>query len=165
VAGLSRNFWRTCTRLRSSSGMEVKAKFKELLKALTPFLKGYGYSRRGQNFYTKRNWGVINFQKSQSSTKDKVKFKVNLGVCSQVLAKFYYKWNEGTPPTESACHWRKRVKPGSGEHWWVIDETTLLPSLAKQFREMLTLAVSEIESVQLLPLMAWFRPRMHRLTA
>ena len=40
--------------------------FKEFLKLIAPMLKVYGYSRRGQNFYTRRdgNWGVINFQKS-----------------------------------------------------------------------------------------------------
>jgi hypothetical protein len=131
--------------------MDVQDKFKELLKALTPLLKGYGYRRRGQNFYIRRdgNWGVINFQKSQGSTKDKVTFTVNLGIYSEVLARFYYKWREGTPPTESACHWRERVGfllPENQDHWWVIDETTLLPSLAKEFGDILPLAVSEIES-------------------
>ena len=58
--------------------------FKEFLKLIAPMLKVYGYSRRGQNFYTRRagNWGVINFQKSQSSTREKVKFYVNLGIYS-----------------------------------------------------------------------------------
>jgi hypothetical protein len=122
--------------------------FKEFLKLVTPLLKGYGFSRRGQNFYTRRdgNWGVINFQKSQTSTQDKVRFAVNIGIYSQVLAKFYYKWKEGTPPTESACHWRKRVEPGNRVHWWVIDESTLLSSLLKEFGDILPLAVSEIES-------------------
>lgn len=127
--------------------MELQNKFKELLKALALFLKAYGYKRLGQNFYTRRdgNWGVINFQKSQTSTKDIVKFTVNLGIYSQVLAKFYYKWKEGTPPTESACHWRKRVEPGNRVHWWVIDETTTLPSLVNEFSDILRLAASEIE--------------------
>ena len=71
--------------------MVVHNKFREFLELVTPLLKSYGFSRRGQNFYTRRdgNWGVINFQKSQSSTQDKVKFTVNLGIYSQVLAKFY----------------------------------------------------------------------------
>ena len=30
--------------------------------------------------------------------------------------------------------------------WWVIDERTLLPSLVKEFGEILPLAVSEIEN-------------------
>jgi hypothetical protein len=133
--------------------MQVNAleEFKEFLKLIAPLLKGYGFSRRGQNFYIRRdgNWGVINFQKSQTGTQDKVKFTVNLGIYSQILAKFYYKWKEGTPPTESACHWRQRVGyllPEKQDHWWVIDETTLLPSLIKEFEHILPLAVFEIES-------------------
>ena len=122
--------------------------FKEFLKLIAPMLKVYGYSRRGQNFYTRRdgNWGVINFQKSQSSTRENVKFYVNLGIYSQVLAKFFSKWKEGSAPTESACHWRKRVEPGNRMHWWVIDERTLLPSRVKEFGEILPLAVSRIEN-------------------
>ena len=131
--------------------MVVQNKFREFLKLVSPLLKGYGFSRRGQNFYVRRagNWGVINFQKSQSSTQEKVKFTVNLGIYSQVLAKFYYKWKEGSPPRESECHWRERVGlllPENKDHWWVIDETTLLPSLVKEFGDILPLAVSEIES-------------------
>lgn len=126
-------------------------KFKEFLKLIAPVLRTCGFSRRGQNFYTRRdgNWGVINFQKSQSSSKNKVTFTLNLGTYSQVLAKFYYKWKEGTPPTEPECHWRKRVGlllPGNKDHWWVIDETTFLPSLVTEFEQILPLAASEIES-------------------
>ena len=125
--------------------MNALEEFKEFLTLVAPLLKSYGFSRRGQNFYTRRdgNWGLINFQKSQSSTQDKVRFTVNLGVYSQVLAKFYFKWKEGTPPTESSCHWRKRVESAN---WWVIDETTLMSSLVKEFGDILPLAVSEIES-------------------
>jgi hypothetical protein len=130
--------------------MQVNAleEFKEFLKLVAPLSKRYGFSRRGQNFYTRRdgNWGVINFQKSQSSTHAKVKFTVNLGIYSQILAKFYYKWKEGTPPTESACHWHKRVEPGNRAKWWAIDESTLLPSLLREFGDILPMAVSEIES-------------------
>ena len=133
--------------------MSVNAleEFKELLKLIAPLLKGYGYSRRGQNFYVRRdgNWGLMNFQKSQSSTKDRVAFTVNLGVYSQVLARFYYKWKEGSPPKESACHWRERVGfllPENQDHWWVIDASTLLSSLVKEFEVILPLAVSTIEN-------------------
>jgi Domain of unknown function (DUF4304) len=126
-------------------------KFKEFLTLVAPVLRTCGYSRRGQNFYTRRdgNFGVINFQKSKTSTNSKVTFTLNLGIYSQVLAKFYYKWKEGSPPTEPACHWRKRVGlllPGKQDHWWVIDETTFLPSLVREFEDILPLAASEIES-------------------
>lgn len=122
--------------------------FKGFLTLVAPLLRDHGFSRRGQNFYTRRdgNWGVINFQKSQSSTPAKVRFMLNLGVYSQVLAKFYFTWKDGTPPTESSCHWRKRIASGSNIGYWQIDETTSLSSLVEEFGEILPLAASEIDN-------------------
>jgi hypothetical protein len=90
--------------------MDVQDKFKELLKALAPFLKGYGYTRQGQTFRTRRdgNWGVINFQRGKYA---ELKFTVNLGVFSQTIDNFYQEWgkDKDAPPERGCDHWRDRI--------------------------------------------------------
>ena len=74
--------------------MDAREKFNELLKALTPFLKSYGYSRRGQNFHTRSgdNWGMLFFQKGKGNSKTHLEFTVNLGVFSQAIDSFFQDW-------------------------------------------------------------------------
>lgn len=68
-----------------------KEKFKELVKALAPLLKGYGYKRQGQTFRIRRddNWGVVFFRPEKWSTKTELQFTINLGIFSQAIDSFY----------------------------------------------------------------------------
>jgi hypothetical protein len=130
--------------------MDVQDKFKELLKALAPFLKGYGYSRRGQNFRTQRgdNWGILFFQKGKWNTKTELEFTVNLGVFSKAIDRFFLDWGKDAPPEWGYDHWRTRigfVLPGRQDKWWVIDEETDLPDLIQTLQSVLPLAIAEIE--------------------
>jgi hypothetical protein len=127
--------------------MDGQDKFKELLKALAPFLKGHGYTRRGQTFRTRRdgNWGVINFQRGRYA---ELKFTVNLAVFSQTIDKFYQEWGKEVPPEWGYDHWRKRIGsllPGGLDKWWVINDRTELPELIEELNAALPLGVAEIE--------------------
>lgn len=131
--------------------MDAQDKFKELLKALVPYLKKHGYTRRGQTFHAPRhdNWGLINFQKGKYNTKDRVEFTVNLEVYSQVLSDISPRWEEkGKPPGWGYGHWRERigyVLTERRDKWWVIDERTELSELVEEIKTALALAISRIE--------------------
>ena len=130
--------------------MDVREKFNELLKALTPFLKSYGYSRRGQNFRTRRgdNWGMLFFQKGKWNTKTQLEFTVSVGVFSRAIDRFFQDWEKDTPPEWGYEHWSKRIGfllPGRLDKWWVIDEDTDLPALIETMQGVLPLAIAEIE--------------------
>ena len=130
--------------------MNAQDKFKELLKALLPFLKGYGYSRRRQIFRTRlgNNWGMISFQKSRYNTNSQVEFTINLEVCLQALSDIYPGWKKDTPPEHGYGHWRRRIGfllPGRLDKWWVIDASTELPDLVEELEAVLALGVAEIK--------------------
>lgn len=130
--------------------MDVREKFNELLKALTPFLKSYGYSRRGQNFRTRRgdNWGMLFFQKGKWNTKTQLEFTVNLGVFSKAIDRFFQDWAKETTPEWGYEHWRTHIGsllPGRLDKCWVIDEDTDLPALTDTMQGVLPLAIAEIE--------------------
>ena len=71
--------------------MDAREKFKELVKALAPLLKGYGYKRQGQTFRVRRddNWGVVFFQIGKWTTKTELEFTISLGIFSQAIDSFY----------------------------------------------------------------------------
>lgn len=128
--------------------MSAREKLNEFLGFIAPLLKEYGYVQKGQNFYIRKggNWGLINFQKSVSSTNDLIKFQVNLGIYSTALARFFHNWKKGPPPILE-CHWRDNsaCQPEQG-YWWMIDETTALPHLVSHFNDLLPRAKSRIEN-------------------
>lgn len=130
--------------------MNASEKFTELLSSLAPARKRLGLSKRGQNFYLRQegNWGVINFQRSVSSAKDRIRFTVNLGIYFQVLAKFFHKWKDSAFPTHTECHWQKRIGHLLSERqdkWWVIDDSTTVQALRDELEPALLVAVSEME--------------------
>ena len=130
--------------------MDTREKFKELLKALTPFLKSYGYSRRGQNFRMRRgnNWGILFFQKGKWNTKTQLEFTVNVGVFSWAIDRFFEDWGKDAPPEWGYEHWCTRIGlllPGRLDKWWVIDEDTDLAVLLETLQGVLPLAMAEID--------------------
>ncbi|UZT99171.1 DUF4304 domain-containing protein [Chryseobacterium fluminis] len=100
--------------------------FKELIKAITPFLQENGYRKKGSTFYIKsnKNYGIVNFQRSQNMAPEIVKFTINLGIYSDVLGKIT-DWNYDTMavPEVSSCHWQSRIgcfRPEKQDYWWEI---------------------------------------------
>jgi hypothetical protein len=138
--------------------MDAREKFKELVKALAPLLKGYGYKRQGQTFRVRRddNWGVVFFRPVKWSTKTELEFTVNLGIFSQAIDSFYrgcsffLDWGKETPPTEPACQWRSKLDfllfpERLGTPIWGINDSTELPDLIEELKAALPLGVAEIE--------------------
>jgi hypothetical protein len=113
--------------------------FKALLTLVHVDLKPLGFTKRGQNFYSGRgdNVGVINFQKHKWSTKEEIRFTVNVGAWSRRLENAFAAFI-GTRdfPAESSCQWRQRIgrwiAGSGGDQWWDIDAATDLRVLHDQ---------------------------------
>lgn len=124
-------------------------KFEELIRALSPMLKPMGFSKKGNSFYLEagKNCGVLNFQKSLSTTKNKIKFTINYGIYSGAL-KVFDNFDVKSRPTISVCHWKNRVGfllPKKQDYWWVIDDSVPLSELLTEIKSVLIdLAIPEI---------------------
>ena len=124
--------------------------YKELIKNIDISLKSSGFELKGDTFYMKKanNWGIINFQKSRSSTSLDTLFTINLGISSSVLRRY-----EGFSESEKAiigeCHWSKRIGftlEQKQDHWWAIDANTKLDKLSNEIVMVLTkFAIPELE--------------------
>ena len=117
--------------------MRPQDAFNYLLKAIQALLKKHGFTRKANNFYIKLsgNWGLINFQKSDSCTQDRVKFTINLGICSQNVLAFIDPVHVSRKPTITACHWDTRIGfllEEKNDKWWIItNETPIEPMIAE----------------------------------
>jgi uncharacterized protein DUF4304 len=111
--------------------------FNHLLKVAYASMKPRGFSRKGQSFYLYRhaNWGIVNFQKSTGSTREKILFTINLGVASTRLLEFFESGRfSDRRPNIWDCHWHERIGsllPGRQDTWWSIDATTPLEELTQ----------------------------------
>ncbi|GEM_PF-1127834 len=100
--------------------------FKELIKAITPFLQENGYRKKGSTFYIKsdKNYGMVNFQRSQDMDQEIVKFTINLGIYSDVLGKIVdWDYDTAALPEVWSCHWQSRIgcfRPEKQDYWWKI---------------------------------------------
>lgn len=100
--------------------------FKEIIKRIAPFLKEKGYRKKGNTFFINpdKNYGIINFQKSQDSNKDEVKFTINFGVYSDLLGKVVdFDYDDSEVPDVWACQWQVRIgdfMPNRPDFWWKI---------------------------------------------
>ncbi|MCW5967908.1 MAG: DUF4304 domain-containing protein [Blastocatellales bacterium] len=137
----------------SSEFLQPSQVFTKLLSnAVTPALKTRGWARKQQTFFLKKgeNWGIINFQKSRRSSKDKIIFTINIGVASGLLLRFLSGKKDNEKPKLSDCHWKCRIGillPGKEDKWWIIDTNTAPESLDGEILGCLTdLAVPEIET-------------------
>ena len=131
--------------------MQAAYAFTTLLKDMVgPELKEHGFSKKGPTFYLwcKDNWGLINFQKSSSSTNESITFTVNLGVASSRLLKFFSSVKETGKPSIWDCHWRERLGillPEHNDKWWVLYRETDLESLHNLLsRNLRELVIPEI---------------------
>ncbi len=124
--------------------------FQEMLSRwIAPALREQGFSRRGSTFHLREegNWGMINVQRSQTSTADQVSFTVNLGVASRRLMAFWQQPAEKRPSVWD-CHWRERIGfllPARQDRWWTIDADTPPHTVAQEVRDAtVSLAVPEV---------------------
>ncbi|MFN8360307.1 MAG: DUF4304 domain-containing protein [Candidatus Kapaibacterium sp.] len=127
-------------------------KFKRLISTIGTQLKAAGFTKQGNTFYLQRdsNWGIINFQKSMSSTKQAVKFTINLGVQSTSICKVLKYKEKVDKPTIGVCHWTERIGfllPQKQDYWWTISDDTDLEELIVELSNVVgELAVPELEA-------------------
>jgi hypothetical protein len=118
--------------------MNAGSQFNSFLSEfIRPALKAQGFRKNGQTFavFETGNWGIVNFQKSTSSTSQLVKFTINLGVASARLSLVSTEDWRRRPPRMYDCDWQPRLgllMADADDHWWVLDDQTLLPALADE---------------------------------
>jgi hypothetical protein len=112
--------------------MGASEAFKDLLSVhLAPALKQSGFRKKGQSFGRRGDgvWGVINFQRSQWSSRECITFTINVGVWVDAVAAFRLEDTDRVPrtgaPPEAYCHWRQRIGwllPDQRDIWWDVEE-------------------------------------------
>lgn len=109
--------------------------YNTLIQQVAIYLKSQKFKKKSSTFYLieSDNLGLINFQKSNSSTTSKVLFTINLGISSSTIRAF-----EGEDVTQIPsvwdCHWQKRIGQllQKNDFWWTIDEYTSLDNLLSE---------------------------------
>ena len=124
-------------------------KFNDLLFSISSVLKEKGFLKQGNTFYIRGNdnFGMLNFQKSRSSSIHEILFTINIGVSLTRLRKFN-KENLDKKPAIESCHWKKRIGfllPEKRDYWWRIDNNTSIKEMAGEIiNVILNLATPEI---------------------
>lgn len=108
-------------------------KYKLLISEVGNMLKASGFKRNKESFFfiKNNNIGIINFQKSQKSSLNKILFTIDLGVYISSLNIFDRPYMDAKPSI-SDCHWRKRIgflMSHSQDYWWEIEGKTILSEL------------------------------------
>ena len=96
------------------------------------FLKPLGFKKKNSTFYKidDNNFGLVDIQKSKSSSKESILFTINLGVCSGAIRNYFDEYS--ALPEISECHWQKRIGfllDQNNDHWWQIDSVSEIESL------------------------------------
>jgi len=114
--------------------------FEELLKATGESLKPLGFVQRGPVFrlLAHGNCGIVEFQRSDKSSDDKLVFTVNLGVaCGELL-------DAGASSASKAriidAQLRQRIGmllPDRPDKWWEVTASTDRVSLTRELVELL----------------------------
>ena len=130
--------------------MQVKNAFSEFLNNLKPFTKSHNYSKKGSSFYCLKegNLGLITFQKSRMSNVSKIIFTINIGIYSQIIAKFFTPDQIKAKPSIEDCHWTQRITEKLSpyhEKWWSIDDKISIVELTKEIQDYLKQSIIEID--------------------
>lgn len=122
----------------------VEQNFKDLLDGIGRKLKTQGFTKRGNAFrrVASGNSAIVEFQRSQSSTSDAIRFTVNVGIiCGRLL-------DEDQPDVSKAgsmnAHLRKRIGeflPKPADQWWDLNGTTETNALATELSPLLDTAI------------------------
>lgn len=115
--------------------MNVSANIDAMVRdGLTPFLKTFGFRRRGNSFARTFAYGfdVLGLQKSQWGNREATSFTVNLGVCWTRAQALLGRSVDKMPFTNSHCTVFGRigcVMPEHRDFWWKIQWETPLDSV------------------------------------
>ncbi len=121
---------------------ETQEKFDRIIKeSFIEILKPLGFKKKANNFYLplEKIGHIINIQKSYYSTKDDIRFTINVGIFSPEywLACFNYH-NKDVPayPTEPECMIRERISSMRGlpDIWYNITTTTDIEELIAEMK-------------------------------
>ncbi|WP_426791862.1 DUF4304 domain-containing protein [Sphingobacterium sp. WOUb80] len=121
---------------------ETQEKFDRIIKeSFIKILKPLGFKKKANNFYLplEKIGHIINIQKSYYSTKDDIRFTINVGIFSPEywLACFNFH-NKGVPayPTEPECMIRKRISymRGLPDIWYNITTMTDVEELIAEMK-------------------------------
>jgi len=108
----------------------MKEKFNQLIAdTIKPFLKSYGFSKKGMNFYRRKDDLIFlfNFQNSQGNSFDQTKFYINCGIHSTNIDKVIGKV-ELSEPKEYECYFRNRISSiiqSKNDCYFITEETDI----------------------------------------
>ena len=113
--------------------------FTAVLKELATSSLLRGFKRRGS--YLRRrvdcNQLLVNLQRSTSSTRDHIRFVVNVGIVCDTLLRFFLEEDARPSGADHAnSHWRMRVG-NPQERWFEIDASTDPVTLAREVEDEL----------------------------
>jgi len=110
--------------------------FATLLKEVAIVLRWANFRRRRQSFWIEAdgNTALIDFQRSRSSSAQRISFTINLGVRSARVAAFLSSGPELLDPGIADCHWRQRIGlllPEGEDKWWTLENVQDLADLRR----------------------------------
>ncbi len=114
---------------------------KHIITEISPFLRQFGYQKKGNSFYLliNKNYGIINFQKSKDNNSEITRFTINFGVYSNVLSQeLDYEYTKITIPNFEQCHWQARIgffMLGCPDFWWSVKESDNLNEITNKVME------------------------------
>lgn len=135
------------------AGPELEQSFGKLVEDLWQALKPLGYRKRGHKFQhqTGDNVALIEFQRSQTSDGDHIKFTINLGVVSGALANRLDPDKDINKMGVWEAHLRERIGsllPSKDDHWWLLSAATDQITLGREITQcVLNTAVPYLEQV------------------
>lgn len=120
----------------------AQERFQTLIQSVAPILQRAGFRKRRQLFtrFQAGIVGVVQFQKSTSSTQDRVTFTINLGVWSALVSASEGRRRTAAMVTAPDCHWRERIGmllPARQDTWWEITSETDIDALATEISDIL----------------------------
>ncbi len=116
--------------------------FAELVKSVGEKLKEFGYSRRGQTFkiIANNNCGMINFQRSTSSTKENISFTINLGMVYGDLLDQRITQLKDAKITDAHIHQRMGyLLTSQQDKWWQLNNSINFEQLSGEIMDLLSI--------------------------
>lgn len=124
--------------------MQAMKIFDEMItKVISPYLKKMGFQKLRNSFYfpLEGNWGIINFQRSQTSDSNQIIFTINIGVASRRILHFLGQTEQTKKPDIWDTQWRERIghlMPENDDKWWNLDQKTSPDELGSTLLNILT---------------------------
>lgn len=124
-------------------------KFRILLKNINNDIRKQGFKLNRNTFHIVKNdnYGILNFQKSRSSSSKSDIFTINLGVSLSSLRVFFDENIEKHPSIED-CHWKKRIgflMSENKDYWWEINDNVVIEDMYLEITKIITrVAIPEV---------------------